>query len=64
MNRKNLEYEMKKFVGGGSFIKKIDLARFMGVKDPNTCNRYLSGLESVGRGLYYIPDVCAAILDE
>lgn len=64
MNQKTLENDMRKFVGGGSFIRRPELARFLGYRDPCTCNKYLAHLENVGRGLYFIPDVCAAILNE
>ena len=63
MNKQNLKTEMVKFVGGGSFIRKYELARFMGFKDPNTANRYLAGLECVGRGYYFIPDVVDRLID-
>lgn len=61
MKSKDLKTAMTQFVGGGSFIRKYQLAAFMGFKDPNTCNKYLAPLESVGRGYYFIPDVVEAI---
>lgn len=63
MNKKTLKDEMTSFVGGGGFIKKVELARFMGFKDPNSCNRYLAGLECVGRGYFFIPDVVDRLID-
>lgn len=61
MNRNDLKREMERFCGGSAFIKKYQLAKFMNMKDPNTCNRYLAGLEKVGGGYYFIPDVVEAI---
>ena len=63
MNKNSLKTEMVRFVGGSSFIKKVQLAHFMGFKDPNSCNKYLSGLESVSRGLYFIPDIVDRLID-
>ena len=63
MNKNSLKNEMVSFVGGGSFIKKVQLAHFMGFKDPNSCNRYLAGLESVSRGYFFIPDVVERLID-
>lgn len=63
MNRVTLKNEMVRYVGGGAFIKKVELARFMNLKDPNSCNKYLAGLDSIGRGLYFIDDVVRALLD-
>lgn len=69
MNKQNLKIEMERFCNGSAFIKKNELARFLNYKDPNSCNKYLTGLTTIGsrgRGknaLYFIPEVCEAILN-
>lgn len=64
MNKTDIKNEMVKFVGGGLFIRKYQLAQFMGFKDPNTCRRYLAGLEKVSTDFYYIPDVAQSIAEK
>lgn len=62
MNKTELKNELQKYVNGSGFIQKCQLAQFMGYKDPNTVNKYLAGLEKVGRGFYLINDVAEAIV--
>lgn len=63
MNKSTLKSEMERFCGGSAFIRKNQLAKFMNMKDPNTCNRYLAGLEKLGKGYYFIPDVVESIIN-
>ena len=63
MNKAALKEAMIRHVGGAHFIRKYELAQFMDMKDPNTCNRYLAALERVGKDYYFIPDVVEAIIE-
>lgn len=63
MNKQNLKCEMERFCGGSAFIRKYQLAKFMGMKDPHSCDKYLSRLERVGKEYYFIPDVCEELLN-
>lgn len=69
MDKRKLKAEMERFVGGSAFIHKNQLAHFLGLKDPNSCNKYLAGLDTVGergRGknaLFFIPEVCERIMN-
>jgi hypothetical protein len=63
MNKNSLKTEMVRFVGGSSFIKKIQLAQFLGFKDPNSVNKYVAGLESISRGYFFIPDIVDRLID-
>lgn len=63
MKESELKKELKEFVKGAMFIRKYQLANFIGAKDPNTVNKYLSGLEKVGKDYYFINDVVKALLN-
>lgn len=53
----DLTQDMKKFVGGGSFITLVELTRYLNRKDPKAVKqKYLLSLERIGTG-YFIPDV-------
>lgn len=47
---------------GGYFITKTQLARFMGVKSPDTVRQYVEGLQVTNLKYYFIPDVADQIL--
>lgn len=60
MDRKEQIAEMKRSVGGSSYIRRKDLAKHMGYKDPHNIDKYLVGLEKIGVA-YFIPDVVDSI---
>lgn len=53
--------EMKKFVGGSSFITRKKFAEFMGKKDPHSVDKYLYGLEKADGIDYFILDVAKSV---
>lgn len=61
MERRELITELKDFTGA-SFITRQQLAKFMGYKNPHGVDKYLYGLESKGRGKYFVCDVATSIL--
>jgi hypothetical protein len=60
MERKELIYRMEKSVDGASFITRIELARFLGYKDPHYVDRYLHGLPRINKK-YFIGDVATML---
>lgn len=66
MDKQTIERDMKKFVGGGSFITATKLARFLHKRDTFAYS-LLNGLDKVPgitRGTkYYIPDVAQRIME-
>ena len=60
---KDLENDLKKYAGGGSFITLTVLAGYLGQKNLNRVkNAYLKGLPRLeGTRSYYIPDVAKNI---
>lgn len=62
MKKSELASEMKKYVGGGSFVGRKELAGFMGYSDPESIDKYLYGLDKKGRK-YFIQDVAENICD-
>lgn len=60
MTKAELVKSLERFTGAG-FITRIQLARYMGKSDPHYVDKYLDGVERVGRN-YFIPDVAAAII--
>ena len=62
MNKKTLIENLMRHCKGASFCKRKDLADFLGYADAHRVDRYLSGLEHVGNGQYYIPDVVERLL--
>ena len=63
MNKTQLKKAMSDYVGGAQFIRKYELADFLGAKDPNTVNRYIAGLNRVGTCYYFIDDVADKLLN-
>lgn len=62
MDKRELVRDMKQYCGGG-FIKRQQLANYMGIKDPHNVDKYLHGLERVEGKYYFISDV-AGVLKE
>ncbi|MBR3785987.1 MAG: hypothetical protein IKJ77_06260 [Firmicutes bacterium] len=60
MTKAELIKDMQAFSGTG-FITRITLARYFGKKDPHYVDKYLDGVERVGKN-YFIPDVAASIV--
>ena len=60
MNKQELIQDMRRFTGGSSFIRRYQLAAYMGRKDPHSVDRYLKGLSCVD-GMYFIGDVAERI---
>ncbi len=74
MQRKELTEDMSRFVrdemnhkkevvfGMPKFIRRTELAKFMGEKDPHSIDSILAGLARTETKKYYIPDVVTNIL--
>lgn len=60
MDKKSLVNDMKRFAGG-SFVTRGQVAKWMGKNDAHYVDKYLSGLDRVGK-LYFIPDVVDAVI--
>ena len=60
MDRKEQIAEMKRSVGGSSYIRRNEVAAHLGYKDPHNIDKYLDGLERIGMA-YFIPDVVDSI---
>lgn len=61
MTKSEIVKDMKSFTGS-AFINRADFARYLGM-NPKNADRYLNGLEKIGR-LYFIPDVAEALMKE
>lgn len=61
MTKSELTQDMRRYCGGGSFITRAELQRYMGYSCPKRIDRYLRGLERIGTR-YYIGDVSAQIM--
>lgn len=46
--------------GAPQFITRMQLAEYMGYRDPHSVDKFLSGLERIAK-LYFIPDVVEKI---
>lgn len=62
MNRQELIKEFKT-LNGSLFITRNELAKAMSYNDPHCVDRFLYGLERVGKK-YFIPDVVSALKRE
>lgn len=60
MNKRDLVIDLKNYVNAG-FITRGQLAKYMGKKDPHDVDKFLYGLERVGKN-YFIPDVAESII--
>lgn len=60
MTKTELVKSMQAHTGSG-FITRIQLAGYMGYKNPTSVAKYLHGLERVDKK-YFIPDVADSIL--
>lgn len=63
MLAKDIEYDLKKYVGGGSFIRPGQLAKYLGQKNAQRVKaKYLDDLPRLeGTTSYFIPDVAKRI---
>lgn len=62
MNKTELIKDMKSYTGSG-FITRSKLAGYMGKTNPRHIDKFLEGLDRVGKN-YFIPDVASAIMQE
>lgn len=62
MKKTELIEDMKKYVGAG-YVTREELRRYMGYQDPHQVDRYLKGLERIGKK-YFIPDVVEVLLKQ
>lgn len=62
MTKKDLILDMKKHVGGGSFITVTGLQKYIGVRSHHSVDKYIIGLERINNRYYFIPDVADSIL--
>lgn len=60
MTKTELVKSMQSYVGS-SFITRIQLAGYMGYKNPSSVAKYLYGLERIDKK-YFIPDVADQLL--
>ncbi len=63
MTKRELADSMRAFNGHAEFITRIDLARFMGIKNPRNVDKYLVGLDRVNGKYYMISDVSSRIMN-
>ncbi len=63
MQAKDIENDLKKFVGGGSFIRPGELAKYLGQKNAQRVKqRFLTGVFQIeSTSSYYIPEVAKNI---
>lgn len=63
MTARDIENDMKKSVGGASFITPGELARYLGEKNTSRVrDKYLAGLSKIeGTKKYFIPEVAKQI---
>lgn len=63
MTQRDIENDMKKSVGGASFITPGELARYLGEKNTSRVReRYLADLNKIeGTKKYFIPEVARNI---
>lgn len=58
MNKRELEADMRRFVGNdGGFITISGIANYIGVKSHHSVDKYVNGLERINGKYYFIPDV-------
>lgn len=63
MTKTQLKKALSEYVGGAQFIRKHQLAAFLGAKDAATVGRYLAGLHRVGTCYYFVDDVAERLLN-
>lgn len=65
MTARDIENDMKKSVGGASFISPGELARYLGQKNTSRVReRYMSGAYRIeGTKKYFIPEIARKIYD-
>ena len=63
MDKQTVIRAMKSYGGGAMFITRQKLTEFLGRKNPQSVDRYLSGLDRID-GMYFIPDVASRLLAE
>lgn len=62
MTKQELTADLKRYCGGGSFITRTELQRYMNYSCPKRVDKYLHGLERVSGTRYFINDVAANII--
>lgn len=61
MNKHDIILDLRRFTGGASFIRRKDLARYLGRADPHSIDKYIKPLTKID-GLYFINDVAEQLL--
>lgn len=61
MTKAEVIADLRRYVGGGSFIRRVDLARYMNRKDAHSVDRYLNGLQKID-GMYFVGDVADVLV--
>lgn len=62
MTARDIENDMKRSIGGASFITLGQITKYMGVKNTQRVKRdYLDDLEKVDGKRYFVPDVARRI---
>lgn len=64
MCKTELVRAMRQFVGGGAFIRRYQLAAFLGRKDAHSVDKYLRGVDRIDGDLYYLQDVADRIVGD
>lgn len=62
MTKQELTADLRRSCNGASFITRTELAAYLGYSCPKRVDRYLQGLERVGKTRYFIPDVAAKVI--
>ena len=63
MNKRELEADMRRFVGNdGGFITISGIANYIGVKSHHSVDKYVIGLDRINGKYYFIPDVADSML--
>lgn len=63
MNKRELEADMRRFVGNdGGFITISGIANYLGVRSHHSVDKYVNGLDRLNGKYYFIPDVAESML--
>ena len=62
MEKQEMIRNMRRHVGGASFITVTQFMRYIGVKTTDTAKKRLKDLERVDNKYYFIPDVAEEMI--
>lgn len=62
MTKAELQADLKRYCGGGSFITRKELAKYLGYSSPKRVDQFLDGLERINGTRYFCNDVAENVL--